>query len=159
MISVNPFPQKAISIGIKKSGIAKSASIKSATPTFKGADDTPPKMPEFLKPYYDEPQPKAPGKLKSALIIGGAGAAIVGFTALCATFLPAAIAGAPIFIGVLALTMGALNWTVPAYKPPKGHRMTMEQQMEASKYDRAVRRYERQQKWKKFKNSISGLFK
>jgi hypothetical protein len=127
--------------------------------SFQGNTSTPPKKPDFLKHFDTHPLPKGPTGVKSAIITLGVGGAIVGFTALCFTFLPAAIASIPIFIGVMAITFGGLNWLVPT-KIPKGRTpLTPEQQIEASKYEKELRAYNRNQQWFKFKQQLISILK
>lgn len=126
---------------------------------FHGNTLAPPKKPDFLKQFDDHPFPKGATGLKSAAITLGAGLSIVGFTVLCATFLPVAIAGIPIFIGVLGITTAALNWAVPTKTPEGRTPLTQEQLIEDCKYGQKLRAYNRQQQWLKLKQNLKNIFK
>ena len=124
--------------------------------TFKGNE--PPKMPEFLKPYreYGELcEKKRPGKLKSALFIGGATAGLGALTVATHVFLPVALAGIATFIGGYVIVMKFLDKVDPQLEKPPGLKpMTPEQIQADIRYTNELEHYNRKQKIAKAKKFL-----
>lgn len=123
---------------------------------FKG-EDAPPKMPEFLKPFkkkseeYLKKNKMSP--LKTAALVLGALAGIVGLTVVTHVFMPIVLAGLATFAGVFVLVMALFNQVDKPVKLPAGVKpMTLEQMVEANKYQKELNKYKRNQIIKKAKN-------
>ncbi len=124
--------------------------LKADTLSFKGLEEEkPPEVPEFLKEHFANPTKKGTGPLMTAVIMLGSVAAMMGTVVFCTTFLPAAIAGIPIFIICLGITMWSLNKTVPTEKEKKLPPFTPEQERIAIIYHSDEIQYNRRQRWRK----------
>ena len=122
---------------------------------FKGEDE-PTRMPEFLKPFKEKEEAyikkNKMSPLKTAAIIIGGGASLVGLTVATHVFMPVALAGIATFVGGFILVMALFNQVdKPVDLPPGVKPMTLDQMSEAVKYQKALDKYNRSQKIKKIK--------
>jgi hypothetical protein len=154
MLSLNLYQPKAPNntTPVAKTRLPDKQPLKADTLSFKGPEEEkPPEIPEFLKEHFNNHYKKGPGPLMSAVILLGSVAAIIGTVVVCTTFLPAAIAGIPIFIICLGITMWDLSITAPTEKVKKLPPFTPEQRKIAILYHADYGQYLKRQQWRQRK--------
>jgi hypothetical protein len=164
MLSLNRYQPKAPnkSTPVAKTRLPYNQPLKTDTLSFKGQEEEkPPEVPEFLKEHFANPTKKGTGPLMSTVITFGSVAAMAATIALCTAFFPAAIAGIPIFIICLGITMWGLNRMAPTEKVKKLPPLTPEQRKIAilyhadyGQYEKRRRWRERQEAWNNFKHNL-----
>lgn len=164
MLSLNLYQPKYANKAtpVAKTRLPYNQPLKADTLSFKGQEEEkPPETPEFLKEHFNNHYKKGTGPLMSAVILLGSVAAMMGTVVFCTTFLPAAIAGIPIFIICLGITMWSLNKTAPTEKVKKLPPFTPEQRKIAILYHADYGQYLKRQRWRKrqeawnnFQNSV-----
>jgi hypothetical protein len=115
-----------------------------------------PRMPEELKPFYQQKMVRNPGFWKSSAYILGGSTAIIGSVALTAFVFPPALP----LIGLLAgfgITWYTVGKTLPQWEK-NNLTMTIEQAKKDALFNKELAKYERQLKWETIKNKILSFF-
>jgi hypothetical protein len=154
MLHLNLYQQKYPNntTPVAKTRLPDKQPLKADTLSFKGPEEEkPPEIPDFLKERFNTPMKKDAGFIKCAVIMIGGTAVMAGTAALCTAFLPAAIAGIPILIVSLGITLWGLGQMVSMERVKKFPPLTPEQRKIAILYHADYGQYLKRQQWRQRK--------